>query len=204
MKKCFSNLCAYAALTLSIVMFVLWVCNAGGFTAVSLDSFVGVIVGLLAIIVTFAIGWQIYNVIEMNRKIEQLDERLKEVQDLKEQLNAQQEKIEQQGHEACHFNFVGLAQFFFSKQDYLGAFRFYQAALNHSLKLDSLANLTHMADSVLKSIESVATLHNLPCSLYDEVQRIDKEIRQSRFFNLIQDKYEKAYGLFNKKVVRGA
>lgn len=204
MKKCIScaNVCAYAALALSLVMFVLWASNVGGFSVVSLDSFVGVIVGLLALLVTFAVGWQIYNVIEMNRKIEQLDERLKAVQEIKSQLQEQQTKIDQQGHEACHFNHMGLAHFFFSQKDYLGAFRFYQASLAHSLKLESLVNLAHTIDLVLKSIELTPASHKLQCSLYDGVERFDKEIRQSKYLSLIQDKYEKAYSLFKKKVVR--
>ena len=205
MKKSISlaNLCAYAALILSLAMLLMWACNVGGFTVVSLDSFVGVIVSLLAVIVTIAIGWQIYNVIQMNNKIEELNERLKEVQEIKTKIEGQQKKIEQQGHEACHFNHVGLAHFFFSQKDYLGAFRFYQAALAHSLKLDSLVNLTHMADLVLKTIELAAS-HKLQCSQYDDVEQFDKEIRKSKFFSLIKDKYEKAYALFKKKVVRDA
>ena len=51
-----TEVCAYSAFGLSVTMFALWTCNAGVFSVVNLDSFVGVIVGLLAIIVTFAIG----------------------------------------------------------------------------------------------------------------------------------------------------
>ena len=68
MKKCkikFSDICAYLALLFSVVTILLWICNVGGFTVVSLDTFVGVIVALLAIIVTFVIGWQIYNAIDI-------------------------------------------------------------------------------------------------------------------------------------------
>ena len=71
MKKCkikFSDICAYMALLFSVVTIVLWICNVGGFTVVSLDSFVGVIVALLAIIVTFVTGWQIYNRVERTYK----------------------------------------------------------------------------------------------------------------------------------------
>ena len=53
------------ALILVAIMFVLWCCNAGGFSAVSLDTFVGVIVALLAIIVTIVLGWQIFNIFEL-------------------------------------------------------------------------------------------------------------------------------------------
>ena len=37
---------------------------------------------------------------------------------------------------------------------------------------------------------------------YDEVEKLDKEIRQSKFFSVIQDEYEKAYSQFKEKVSR--
>ena len=70
--------------------------------------------------------------------------------------------------------------------------------------MDTLINLTRMADSVLKAIESASQTNKLPSRLYDDVERIDKEIRESKYFNLIQDTYEKAYVMFKKKVVRGS
>lgn len=204
MKKCisFANVCAYAALALSLVMFVLWASNVGGFTVVSLDSFVAVIVALLGVIVMFAVGWQIYSVIEINRKIEKLDEKLAEVQEVKEQLEAHQEKMEQLRYEACHFSHMGIANSCMNSHDYLGAFRFYQSALNHSLKLDSHVNITNMADSVLKAIESTPQSSKLLCRLYNDVEKLDKEIRESKYYKIIQDTYEKAYAMFKKKVVK--
>ena len=74
MKKwSLAHICAYLSLAISVTLLVLWCCDVGGFTVVSLDSFVGVIVALLAIIVTLAIGWQIYNSIELNERIKKLN-----------------------------------------------------------------------------------------------------------------------------------
>ena len=74
MKKCsFAHICAYLSLAITITILVLWCSNVGGFTVVSLDSFVGVIVALLAIVVTLAIAWQIYNSFELKAKIEELN-----------------------------------------------------------------------------------------------------------------------------------
>ena len=94
MKKwSFAHLCAYISLAISVTLVVLWCCNVGGFTVVSLDSFVGVIVALLAIVVTLAVGWQIYNSIEIKRKIEELNslERIIKIQDktLKHKIKSQ-------------------------------------------------------------------------------------------------------------------
>ena len=72
-KGSLAHICAYLSLAISITMLVLWCCNVGGFSVVSLDSFVGVIVALLAIVVTLAVGWQIFNSIEIRNRIEKLD-----------------------------------------------------------------------------------------------------------------------------------
>ena len=72
MKKwSFAHICAFLSLAISVTMLVLWCCNVGGFTVVSLDSFVGVIVALLAIVVTLAVGWQIYNRIDFKNRIKE-------------------------------------------------------------------------------------------------------------------------------------
>ena len=71
-KPNFAHICAYISLLISIVMLILWCCNAGGFSVVSLDSFVGVIVGLLAIIVTLVLGWQITSILEVKDKIQRI------------------------------------------------------------------------------------------------------------------------------------
>ncbi len=53
----------------------------------TLDTFVSLNVALLAIIVTLAIGWQIYNSIKINKKIEKLNNDITEVKCLKSQLD---------------------------------------------------------------------------------------------------------------------
>ena len=96
MKKwSFAHICAFLSLAISVTMLVLWCCNVGGFTVVSLDSFVGVIVALLAIVVTLAVGWQIYNSIELKNRI-------KELNSLKEDFLKQQESIEQLTYKSKH------------------------------------------------------------------------------------------------------
>ena len=96
-RESFGIICSSIALLLSIVLIVLWCFNAGGFTVVTLDSFVAVIVSLLAVIVTFVLGWQIYNTIELKEKI-------KELENLKGQFAAQNETINNLTIKTRHIN----------------------------------------------------------------------------------------------------
>ena len=114
-KSNLAHICAYLSLRISVTMLVLWCCNVGGFTVVSLDSFVGVIVTLLAIIVTLAIGWQIYNVFEIKAQ-------LKETNILKEKLNIQEKENEKQICQIRHLISASMAENEINRKDYMTAF----------------------------------------------------------------------------------
>lgn len=149
-------------------------------------NFVWVLVGVLATAILFVLSWLIYSVVELNRKIERLKDKL--------------EEAEQSRWEACHYSHWGMAEACMSKNDFVGAFRYYLSALSHALKMDTPMNVVRLMGAVLSAIESVPQSQKLAGSLRDEVEKIDKEIRKSKFFSAIQDEYEKAYSKFKEKV----
>lgn len=61
-----------------VTLILLWVCNVWKLSVIGIETFIGVIVAVLAIIVTFVVGWQIYNTIEIRNKLSELD-RLKSI-----------------------------------------------------------------------------------------------------------------------------
>ena len=71
-----------------VILAVLWWCRSVSLTAVSLDTFIGVMVGMVGILVTFAVGWQIINALEIKSK-------LAEIERLKTEINEQHSQIEQ-------------------------------------------------------------------------------------------------------------
>ena len=171
---------AYLSLALSLTLTLLWCCNVGGFTAVTLDTFVGVIVMLLTIIVTLAIGWQIYNSLEINRKIEKLNNDIAEVTCLKSQLQASESRITQVRNEAMHYTHMAIADMLFGKGDKVGAFRFYHSALLCSLKLESPRNVDQMLSGMSNSMIASPGAINLQGYFYDDVERVNAEIRNSK------------------------
>lgn len=131
-----------ADIALATIMFVLWCCNAGGFSAVSLDTFVGVIVALLAIIVTIAIGWQIFNIYEVRSQLEK-------IQQLKTELDKQQDAFEEMSISSAHLHAISLSYIAISQKEYCEAFRYLVEALYLSLKHPSMPNL----ESILLTME---------------------------------------------------
>ena len=148
----------------------------------------GDMVGLLAVVLLFVVGWQVYFVVGVNKRIERLEDRL--------------ENVELSRIEACHYSHLGLADACMAKSDFVGAFRYYLSALSHALKMDAPLNVVRIIEAVVCAIESMPKSEKVVTRLYDEVERIDKEIRKSKFFSVIQDEYERAYSQFKEKVTR--
>ena len=94
-KKCNKGTCALwvsiAALLLCLIVFGLWIFEAIPHSVVTPDSFIGTCVSVLSIIVTIAIGWQIFNVVEVKNTMEELniqkEEIKKEIHNVKVEIN---------------------------------------------------------------------------------------------------------------------
>ena len=194
MKKwSLAHFCAYLSLAISITLLVLWCCNVGGFTVVSLDSFVGVIVALLAIIVTIAVGWQIYNSIEIKNKINELSSL--EVK-IKEQEKKFGQEINYSEYRVAYIYGISAMK----DKDYINAFRYHIIALAHAMKLenpnkikDSLKGLKIMCDKIAGD----STYHSI---LYNEIYLRNDSIKESPYYAFIKERYEKIYNSFISKV----
>jgi hypothetical protein len=187
------HFCAFLSLAISITLLVLWCCNVGGFTVVSLDSFVGVIVALLAIIVAFVVGWQIYNSIEIKGKIEELSA-------LKEIINDQEKTIKQETGKSQHLISYILGNEAYKEKRYLDAFRFLMSSLRYSMQLDSPLNV----ESLLKGLEQInkhiSKETDFEPSKTEDISAYNNDIKISSGYNLIKDRYEEIYINFNAKV----
>lgn len=188
------------AIALSGTMSVLWCCNAGGFSAVDLDTFVGVIVALLAIIVTIAIGWQISNAMDIRAYMTKLDERICKVEKLESQFEEQKQQVKQLNNEAKHFSNIAIAETYKREEKYVDAFRFYLSALKCGLQLTTPLNLLPMIKAMKDCSNSIKSTKEISPRLQDSINKNDQLIRSSPLFKTIQDDYEKIYDLFWKKV----
>lgn len=189
----FAHICAYLSLVISVTMIVLWCCNAGGFKVVSLDSFVGVIVALLAIVVTLVLGWQIYNALELKAKIEELNI-------VKEDLNRQEKESKEENKRMNHLITVSLANIEINNKNYGLVFLYSIASLESAMSLDTPINI----ESVLARMElSVSQLKQGFILRSDDMKNIyfyDKNIRTKKLYDMIKTQYENIYNDFISKV----
>ena len=188
------------ALIFEAIMFVLWCCNAGGFSAVSLDTFVGVIVALLAIIVTIAIGWQIWAAMDLRANIAILDKRIKDTEELKLQFGKQQNAIEQLSLKNKHITGFTWGKSAIKDNNWCTAFRYFILSLSASLQLDSPINVEYILAFMSEISKKLQPHTKYAKEYYQEIVDVDKEIRSLRNFSLIEERYKKSYDKIIAKI----
>ncbi|MBP3466017.1 MAG: hypothetical protein J6K01_00185 [Paludibacteraceae bacterium] len=192
-KWSFAHFCAYISLALSFTMLVLWCCNAGGLTVVSLDSFVGVIVALLAIVVTLAIAWQIYSSIELKNKIEELNE-------LRHKLNVQEEESKRQVFHLNSLIFGSLAEVDFTRRNYVSAFSYLMTSLEADMLLDIPRNSITLLEKMEYAVSQITSKVSLDVERFGRIKSSNDVISESKHYNMIKKRYEKVYNEFISKV----
>lgn len=181
------------ALILVAIMFVLWCCNAGGFSAVSLDTFVGVTVALLAIIVTLVLGWQIFNIFELKNKID-------EVNELKKQFKEQQNNIQQLTLKNKHITGFTWGNSAIKDNNWCTAFRYFILSLSASLQLESPINVESILAFMSEISKKLQPHTKYAKEYYQEIVDADKEIRSLRNFSFIEGKYKESYDKIIAKI----
>lgn len=188
-----AKICAYLSLAISVVLMVLWSCNVGGFETVNLDTFVGVIVALLAIIVTLAVAWQIYNAVEMKNKVEELKQ-------LEDRLKVQEKSLEQMEY-SNRSGFNRLASLSASVgMQFTHAVRFNLYSLEAELQLKEPKNVDSLLAMMELIVGQITPNTKFSADMYEEVVKTNKQIRSSRNYDLIKSRYEHTYKEFMSKV----
>ena len=111
----------------------LWLFGTMKLSVVSLDTFIGVIIALLAIIFTIIIGWQIINTIEIRNWMSQIEKNQNELAENEKKLaeNDQLHTLEAYNLHAaiCQAD----ADSYIEKKQYVEAFTFYHVALCYAI-----------------------------------------------------------------------
>lgn len=188
-----AHICAYVSLALSVVMIILWCCNVGGFSVVSLDSFVGVIVALLAIIVAIVIGWQIINGLEIKGKLAEIDS-------LKNKVEEQNKTIEQLNYKTYHHLLSTMAMDALENNEAEEAFRYALASLVNTMKLNVPINISRTLKLLKECTKHFNNDRKVDKEFYDETLKLDKELKSMKDYEFIRTQYEPLMDLYIKKV----
>lgn len=196
---CWAFWLSLISIVMSGAVIALWLFKAKAIAVIQLDTFIGVIVALMALLVTIVLGWQIYNAVEIKKKMISIKSLQEEQERLKNELEQAERNIKKSNvyNAFYHSTMMGLGAGM--AQDYLSAFGFLINALALSLQADepiemkaTVANLTGTANA----INQRAKISKIRC---DEIVNADKAIRKSKWYSLCREDYEKAYSIFLSK-----
>lgn len=189
MKKNLSIILSLLSFVGVIVIIIIAICTNISLSKISLDTFVGVMVTMIGILVTFAVGWQIINTLEIKNKLIEIDK-------LKFDINKQREEMQELAETTKHESMLIRAQEFYRSKDFINATICAMESLQHCLPLKVPSNI----NLVLQSVEAFASFINTPISYEDneEILRIDKAIRESNNYIFIQVSYEQTFDKYIK------
>ena len=184
----------------ALVVLGCWYFGTLELAVVTPETFIGITVALLAIIVTIAVGWQVWAAMDLKSNIAKLDSRIQEVENIRDQFKKQEQDMKQLHYEAQHFSHIAIAETFRTRNLFVDAFRFYMSALKCGLKLTQPINLQHMVNSMMECANLIVGNPEINERTQDNILINDESIRKSPLFRVVQDDYEKAYSLFKRKV----
>lgn len=181
-----------ASLVIIVAIIGLWCFKSKEIAVVTLDTYVGVIVALLAIIVTIVLGWQIFNIFELRQKMEEMNE-------LKSQFNEQSEKIKKLSLRVEHFMNLTWGDNEMSNKNYGLATYYYIKSLNHALAMDFTVNIPKIK-SALKSckdeMNKTKKKRKISPLIMAKIECVNKEIRGYAAYCCMKDFYDDIYENF--------
>lgn len=188
------------SIIMSGVVIALWLFKAKTIAIIQLDTFIGVIVALMALLVTIVLGWQIYNAVEIKEKLISIKSLQDEQRQLKNEIEQARKAIQKANiyNAFYHSTMMGLGAR--TSKDDLSAFRFLINALKLSLQADEPMELNATMLNLLGSAKAIKQDEKLSKIRYDEIIESDKAIRKSKWFYLCQEDYDDAYSIFLSKI----
>lgn len=179
------------SLILWFIVVMLWLFNVYEFSVIDSNTFIGVIVALLALIVTFVVGWQIFNIIDVKAQVS-------EIADLKKELKHQREDIDEDFYSMMNLHSIAFGDISFHNNNISDAFSNYLWAVYYSLKLKN----EYIDESIIVSkLASVASsLTEVPQNAREQINNADSKIRELPKYKYIRNEYEKAFQIYLNKI----
>lgn len=193
MKKNLSIILSLTAIVGIVILAILWCCRSMSLTAVSLDTFIGVMAAMIGLLVTFAIGWQIINALDIKSK-------LAEIENLKGEITEQRTEINRLVTRSKFDSNVNQSYTMHKLGWHHKAFACTLEAIKYGLVLDDAYEELDVLLANLKVFAVNSQREHCYQSERDMMVAADDAIRKSPKFALIKDKYTDALSEYNNLV----
>ena len=212
MNKQSSNKLAVWGIVISILAVLiclmtigLWIFEVAPKSIVTIDAFMGVCATVMSVIVTIAIGWQIFNVVEVRNTMRYLEEKQKKVDELHEKLEKKIRYLEydfdEMKHHTLHLHAVTLALHVAIEKKYDEACYHFMVALTESVQLRKPLNVNEVLNYFQKYLGFITTTVLMSKDEMEEFREMDKIIRRSEQYGLFGSRYEEISGNYFAKMI---
>lgn len=172
----------------TIVIYV--ICTQGDVDMSLGEGVIGIIVALLALIVTIILGWQIYTAIDIKEKIAAIDE-------LQNKQNSQEHRMEQMYYNSCRVIGCAMSAFDIGNKT-AHSFRWLLSALAASLKMDNPVDVEKLLSDLQNQVKLMEPNIITEEKFMVEIKEFDKIIRESSSYSCIMSKYEEILENLNR------
>ncbi|MBQ4393873.1 MAG: hypothetical protein II825_01045 [Paludibacteraceae bacterium] len=180
-----------AVLTVStLIIFV--VCSNKNVDMSLGEGVIGIIVALLALIVTIILGWQIYTAIDIKEKIVIIDE-------LQNKQSSQEHRMEQMYYSSCRVIGCAMSAFDIGNES-VHSFRWLLSALAASLKLDKPIDVEKLLSDIRKQVKAIKSDTTLEEKYINEINEFNRSIRESAHYTCFASTYDAIYLEFKQKM----
>lgn len=191
MKKDLSIILSLTAIVGIVTLAILWRCRSMLLTAVSLDTFIGVMATMIGLLVTFAIGWQVINALDIKSK-------LAEIEKLKGEITEQRTEINKLIARSKFDSNVNQSYTMHKLDWHHKAFACTLEAIKYGLALDDVYEELDVLLANLKVFAINSQQEHCYQSERDMMVAADEAIRKLPKFALVKDRYIDAIAEYNK------
>ena len=192
-KKNLSIILSLLALIGVLVIIGLIIFKDISLCTITLDTFVGVMVSIMGILITFVVGWQIINTLEIKTKLTEID-------NVKYDLDEQKEKLKETTFKSQHLVSYTWALDAFDHREDAESYRYAVYSLLNSMQLKEPINVDALLNIMENSTKEIPQGFKIKRIFYNLVIEDDKSIRELKDYVYVQERYEPCFELYIKKV----
>lgn len=150
-------------------------------------------VSIMGIFITFVLGWQIINTLEIKNKFAELE-------NVKTELKEQKEKLNETTIKSQHLVSYTWALDAIDSGEYAESFRYAVTSLLNSMQLTKPINIEALLTIMEDSTEEIPQGFLIKSVFYNLVIEEDKIIREFKDYVYVQERYEPCFDLYIKRV----
>jgi len=204
-KSTWAILLSIVAILMCLLAFGLWIFEVIPHSTILPETFIGVCVALMGVIVTIAVGWQIFNIVEVKSVIREFAQKQVEVEKLQNQLQKEIRRIESDSeydmHHSMHLHAITLALHCEIKKKHDEACYHCFEALAESVQMRELMNVDNIFEMINVNMRAVVNPIKLSELDKRDLKEMERIIRDSKYYHLFADKYEKVLVEYYKRTV---